>query len=156
MAALRDDFTFERVWWHAGNPDLSKVGAPNINGGLHLGTLSQALMRRRPDDDLHAFRVHIPSGRKRWGFMRDLDGHWRKRCDAHRYRGKLAMVYLNRIEGCFHHGGGARPSHDWMKAATDTEFRKEFPEASWSIIALCPDILEPIDASEKMQLYRAA
>ena len=156
MADLRDDFTFDRIWWHSGNPELSAVGKPNINGGLHLGTLPQALMRRRPEDGLHAFRVKMPSGRRRWGYMKDIGGSWKKRCDAHRHRGKLAMVYLNRVEGCFHHGGGPRPSMDWMKSVTDTEFRKVFPEAAWSLIVLSPEVLEPIDTKERELLYRAA
>lgn len=136
--ALRDSFDINAIWWHAG---VLTSFEHNHNGGLHLGTLAQAQCRARPRDNLYAFTINISKARGAFGWTRDTELEWGRKCRNARYKKKKVLAYLNRYEGLDLDGY----SDSCLDKMTDSEFKKSLPDAQWSLIVLDPSILVSLD-----------
>lgn len=123
--------------WHGSDRPLREIH-PGSDGGIHLGTREQAMMRNSAF--LHRISVEMPGKMAR---SKDTGGGWAKKISQARASGHEVIRYLNRWEGI---------PHDWHMRTkkdpddmTDAEFRKTFPEMTDSYI-MTGD--EPLRASE--------
>ena len=133
--------THPSIWWHGSRAPLTDIDwRHRTNGGLHLGTQAQALVRGA---QLKGFFV-APHARLRRS--KDTGKNWGARAADARARGFDALIYLNRYEGiaAFHSSGN-------LDTMPDSAFARLHPDARDSLLILNPDILVPLTLEEMMQ-----
>lgn len=153
---LRADFTFDTTWWHAGGFETIAFNPKTCNGGFHLGTYAQATDRKRSGDRLSAFHVALtrtPADKARWQWAMDCGEGWDRVCVPARRKGRQAVVYLNRFEG-FQDADVA--CADDVDHLPDSQFRRLYPQADWSLIVMDGAILRPLDALATKHTLRRA
>ena len=123
----------ERLW-HGGAARIESGEMHHSpDGGFHVGTRDQALMRAR--GVLHEVEVDITRLRR----SRDTGGNWASKVRDARSRGFDAIVYLNRYEGIPAERFDALRqdgSFDRLDDMGDKAFRRLVPEARDSYIIL--------------------
>lgn len=126
------------TWWHGGTDRLTTIDYRHPKqGGLHLGTLHQAIHR---GPVLSAFRLYAGA---RLRVSRDRGGSWVTRARDARSRGFDALLYLNRWEGL--HSLPTLGDWDAVDALSDTAFLRLMPEASYSLLVLRPGVVRLLD-----------
>lgn len=105
---------------------------------LHVGTLSQALMRGRP----HLFEItfKIPMKMTR---IRDK-GSWNRVKLMAYLRKSPVLEYVNRYEGIEFSGDERN-----IDQLTDAQFMKRYPQAEKSWIILDPDLIRKIRKTDR-------
>ena len=126
-----------RRWWHGSAVAISEFRIMKGAGGIHFGTMDQAMARRR--SFLHEVELKIEAP------CRSRDNQdWCAAARRARSRNMDAIVYLNRYEGLSLErilelqGAGKLSGLDGLP---DAAFRKLVPEARDSVCVLRPDII---------------
>jgi len=123
--------------WHSSDAPLTRE---NVAPGLHAGSREQAVMRR-PKGILHRIVLDRKSTVTR---MRDR-GHWETRRMAGAARRADVALYLNRFEGVHADDLDAAILN---ADASDAEFRRLVPSASYSWIILRPQAIVSIERQD--------
>mgnify|MGYP006932321280 CR=1 FL=1 len=118
--------------WHGSTLPRAKLEA-GLDGGLHLGTREQALMRSPVF--LHRIAVTIRQGAVRKS--RDNGGGWASKIADARKAGLDAICYVNRYEGLSPEVVDRINSRN-LDSLPDSKFLKAVPEADISWIILHP------------------
>lgn len=122
------------TFWHGSTRLFSEFDhSKTIDGGLHVGSRAQAIMRNSPV--LYQIEVDLTRIRR----SRDCGGNWASRVKSARASGFEAISYLNRYEGIPMERIKALAASDRLSnldALTDRAFRKLVPEAEDSLILL--------------------
>ncbi len=118
--------------------------APGRDGGIHLGTREQALMRAG-GRSARLFEVTIRPRKIRRS--RDTGGNWASIIRSARSAGCDAVVYLNRYEGIPLEAierAKAAGAED-LDRLSDGRFRKILPESCDSWIVFSPEDIQTIE-----------
>lgn len=118
-------------------------------GGIHLGTIQQALTRC----DHQGYVLQVELSYERIRRSKDMGGGWKKKITSAQTKDCDAIVYLNRYEGM---GFGEFKTYSPARLDTmsDQQFKKIIPNATDSWIAFnCEQVLiiQKMTASQALQ-----
>lgn len=130
-----------QVLYHATNERFDSLPDPRLtsDGGLHFGSIEQAVMRtRNAGRRIFAAELLIAQPRR----SKDTGGNWANIIKAAKAAGKDAIVYLNRYEGLtteIIERLSKAGLLDRLDDMTDAQFRRVVPEATDSYIIFSLD-----------------
>lgn len=123
----------QKFLWHGSTLPRSKL-EPGPDGGIHVGSREQAMMRSPAF--LHKVAITIREGAVRKS--RDRGGNWASRIAEARKMGMDAICYLNRYEGLSAEVAARINARD-LDRLPDYLFQRSVPEAEPSLIVLHPE-----------------